>query len=140
MKQIKIHIRLILIALFLLNISPSAFAQQTGTLKGQILDLSETGVPWGKITVGNQTTSYETEPDKDGRYQLTLPEGTYNLIVRANGFLRSRKRQIKITANQVLEINITMHTQTEYVYCLAPDSETQTGKNSKTKTSEKSPK
>ncbi len=109
-------ILLSLIAMSLLIASPNVFAQKTGTLKGQVLDQSESGVPNATIIIGMNSQQFETKVDKDGKFELSLPEGTYNLIVRANGFMPSRKRQIKIIARQTTETNITLFVQLNQGY------------------------
>ena len=86
----------------------NVLAQQNGALKGQIVDLTKEGIPWAKVTVGKDGQKYEIKPDKEGKYELTLPAGTYSLIVRADGFLPSDERQIEILAGQITETNVTM--------------------------------
>jgi Carboxypeptidase regulatory-like domain len=108
MKYQEKFILISMIAVSLLINFQNVFAQQTGNLKGQILDLVESGVPGAKVTVALNSQKYETETDKDGKYELQLPEGTYNIVVRANGFLPSRRRQLIIIANQITETNITL--------------------------------
>ena len=94
--------------------------QQNGVLKGQIIDLTGAGISWAKVTVGKDGQKYEIEMDKDGKYELTLPAGTYLLIARADGFLPSEERQIKILAGQITETNVTMSITRKTIGCPAP--------------------
>jgi hypothetical protein len=120
MKRTKNFLLLKLITLIFLISWQNVFAQQNGSLKGQIVDLTEEGIPWAKVTVGNDGQKYEIKTDKDGKYELTLPAGAYLLIARADGFLPSQERQIKILAGQITETNVTMSITRETIGCLAP--------------------
>jgi hypothetical protein len=110
-----------LITLIFLIDGQNVLAQQNGTLKGQILDLTETGIPWAKVTVEKDGQKYEIDPDKDGKVELALPAGAYLLLVRADGFLPSEERQIKILAGQTTETRVTMLIECETIGCPAPD-------------------
>ena len=123
MKWAKNFLLLKLITLILLISGQNVFAQQNGALKGKIVDLTEEGIPWAKVTVEENGQKYEIKTDKDGKYELTLPAGTYLLIVRADGFLPSDERQIKILAGQTTETNVTMLVTRQTKGCLAPDPE-----------------
>jgi len=107
-------------ALILFISAQNVFAQQNGELKGQIVDLTKAGIPIAKVTVGKDGQKYEIKTDKDGKYELTLPAGTYLLIARADGFLPSEERQIIILAGQTTEKNVTMFITRQTIGCLAP--------------------
>ncbi len=123
MKWTKNFLLLKLISLILLISWQNVFAQQNGKLKGQIVDLTEAGIPWAKVTVGKDGKKYEIKMDQDGKYELTLPAGTYLLIARADGFLPSDERQIKILAGQTTETNVTMLVTRDEKGCVGPDPE-----------------
>jgi hypothetical protein len=108
------------ITLILLISGQNVFAQQNGELKGQIVDLTKEGIPIAIVTVEKDGQKYEIKTDKDGKYELTLHAGTYLLIVRADGFLPSEERQIKILAGQTTETNVTMLITRETIGCPAP--------------------
>jgi uncharacterized membrane protein len=133
MKWIKNFLLLKLITLILLISGQNVFAQQNGEFKGQIVDLTKAGIPNAKVTVWNDGQKYEIKTDKDGKYELTLPAGTYLLIVRADGFLPSEERQIKLLAGQTTETNVTMLITRQTIGCLAPVPDRKANQRKKTK-------
>ena len=82
--------------------------QKEGKLKGQILDLSKTGVHGAKVFVSSEAQNYVSKADNVGKFELSLPEGTYNVIVLCNGFKPSLKGKIKIIADQTTKISVTL--------------------------------
>jgi endonuclease YncB( thermonuclease family) len=88
--------------------SSNVHAQRNGALKGRIVDLTGDGIPIAKVTLGKDGRKYEIKTDNDGKYETTLPAGTYSLIARSDGFLPSDERRIKIIAGQTMEANVTM--------------------------------
>ena len=84
-----------------------SFAQQTGTLKGQIIDFdTKETLPGATIQLLNNL-SKGTATDIDGNYTLELDSGTYKIICAFVG-LRSDTFQIVITPGQTTEKNIKL--------------------------------
>jgi hypothetical protein len=131
MKWTKKVLLLKLITLIFLISWQNVLAQQNGALKGRIVDLTKEGIPIAKVTVKKDGQKYEIKTDKDGKYVLTLPAGTYLLIVSADGFLPSEERQIKILDGQTTETNVTMSITRQTIGCPAPIPESKSETKSK---------
>lgn len=83
-------------------------AQQTGTVTGKIFDGEFNDVlPFANVIV--QNTSTGTTTDFDGEYKLTLDEGTYTLVYSFVGYETKAITDVKIEANKVLELNVTLN-------------------------------
>lgn len=85
------------IAATLLSITATA-AVNAGVVSGNITNsiTNETLIGASIIAVG---TSYGTSTDIDGNYQLSLPDGTYDIIVRYVGFKESTIKGLKVTGD-----------------------------------------
>ncbi len=92
---------------FLILCCNLSFAQQTGTLKGQITDFdTKESLPGATIQLLNNL-SKGTAADIDGHYTIELDSGTYKIICAFVG-LRSDTFQIIITPGQTAEKNIKL--------------------------------
>ncbi|REE16912.1 TonB-dependent receptor [Winogradskyella pacifica] len=91
----------------LLSFSFSA-AQQTGTVTGKIFDGEFNDVlPFANVVIQNTATG--TTTDFDGEYKLALDEGTYTLVFSFVGYETKAITDVKIEANKVLELNVTLN-------------------------------
>ncbi|GAB4134112.1 MAG: TonB-dependent receptor [Raineya sp.] len=89
----------------------STFAQNTGTIKGQ---LKEEGAQEAIIgaTVFLKGTSFGTSTDIDGNFQITaIPEGTYTLALSAVGYDSKEIENIKVEAGKIVFINATLYAE-----------------------------
>lgn len=79
-----------LLLLFLASSLIASQSQSTGTLRGYVLD-NETRqiVPWS--SVGVLGTDRGAVSDENGFFELTLPAGTYSLIVSHLGYVTTRE-------------------------------------------------
>lgn len=92
---------------FLILFCNLSFAQQTGTLKGQITDLeTKESLPGATIQLLNNL-SKGTSTDLDGNYSFELDSGTYKIVCAFIG-LKSDTFQIVITPGQTTEKNIKL--------------------------------
>ncbi|EPR70085.1 TonB-dependent receptor [Winogradskyella psychrotolerans RS-3] len=83
-------------------------AQQTGTVTGKIFDGEFNDVlPFANVVIQNTATG--TTTDFDGEYKLTLDEGTYTLVFSFVGYETKAITDVKIEANKVLELNVTLN-------------------------------
>src|SRR5438093_1889999 len=76
---------------FLFGAAATVLSQSTATLQGTVTDQKGAVVPGAKVTARNQATAIErtTQTDSDGNYAIaSLPVGTYNIDVQAQGFKR----------------------------------------------------
>src|SRR5215510_5821181 len=97
--QARCFLALSVMILFLL--CPSAGAQSTASIEGQVTDPQGAFVPGVEITASSSAISIirKTETDDAGRYQLVaLPVGIYRLEVRGRGF------QAQVISNLPLEV------------------------------------
>ena len=79
------------------------------TIKGRIVDPDDRPVPGATLLVVSGTRVVASaKTSSDGRYgPLTLPAGEYDVLVSAPG-LRAEPKSIKVTANDALDVNITL--------------------------------
>ncbi|MBZ5565340.1 MAG: carboxypeptidase-like regulatory domain-containing protein [Acidobacteriia bacterium] len=89
--------------LILVNVGPIA-AQTTGTLRGQVLDLSGATVPAAHVvaTVSGTNLTREATTAIDGDFVLpALAVGRYELAIDAPGFKQYIQRDVEITLGHV---------------------------------------
>ncbi len=93
------------IALLVLLFSIPALAQ-TVTLSGTVSDAKGTALPFASVYIRNTTKG--TSANSEGKYQLQLATGTYEVLFKAIGF-KQESRKVQINANQV--VNVTMQAE-----------------------------
>lgn len=97
-----------LIILFVLFINQTSFCQETGTLKGKIIDQT-TKQPIAESIIKVKNTTFETITDSFGEFTInTIPEGNYTIIITANGFQTKEINDVIITRSKVFYIEIEM--------------------------------
>jgi hypothetical protein len=82
----------ILTIVFVLLITPAAFAQSTGGLTGTVLDPNGAAVPGVTVVATNTATNSArtTTSNNEGRWTLTLlPIGTYDIAFEKEGFKKT---------------------------------------------------
>ncbi|MFD1094801.1 TonB-dependent receptor [Salegentibacter chungangensis] len=85
----------------LLLLSLQAVAQEKFTLKGQV---TEKDVPIKDVTVFAIGTGKGTQTDAEGRYSLSLEQGSYTILFSYG----NRKRlEIRLTADKVLDVDLS---------------------------------
>ncbi len=107
MKNIKL---LLTISLFTILINTAVFAQQTGSLNGQVED------SLGAIVVGARVTAIDSEgkektttSNKDGAFTFTgLAPGNYIVRVFAENFAFFEKPQVEVKAGQRQQISVAL--------------------------------
>lgn len=96
----------IVLALFFCSfISISA---QTGTIAGNILDGEYNNEPMAFANVLVKGTTTGTTSDFDGKYQLTLDEGTYTIIFSFVGYQSKEISDVVIKAGQVVDLDVIL--------------------------------
>ncbi|MFT3884735.1 MAG: TonB-dependent receptor [Flavobacteriales bacterium] len=79
---------------------------QEATLAGRIIDPRDTtGVPGASIAASGKASATS---DDAGRFALTLPAGTYTIVVRAIGFSGS-KEEVTLAPGEQRSYNVLLH-------------------------------
>ena len=103
---------LILIACVLLNAAPnlhqSSAAQPTGKLRGVILDLRDARVANASIMIENKNVIYGLKSDEEGKFEIDVPVGVYQIKVESPCFRKFRRKNLGVSPNAVQEINIVL--------------------------------
>jgi TonB-linked SusC/RagA family outer membrane protein len=87
-----------------------AFAQQTGTIQGTIVEVA-TNQPLSGVQVSIPGTPLGTLTNAQGRFQLlNVPAGTHNLTAEHIGY-GSASRSITVTAGEVLTVNLRLESE-----------------------------
>ena len=95
--------------LLILVFSTAAFAQNTGTISGTVLDLSGNVVRKAPIEATNLATKsvYRAASSDTGSYALApLPAGAYNLAVAAPGYNLYTEQNLVVRGGQVLTFDV----------------------------------
>jgi uncharacterized membrane protein len=110
--------RLIELILGLTLCSSLVLAQQpTARLKGTLLDTAGMPIPKIQITVQNSTGSFKAVSDDDGKFQINLPPGEYELRSDKLPGFAATNRNVSVTTNQTAQITIVPVVSTEGVLC-----------------------
>jgi len=83
----------------------------SGDLTGTVLDASGAGIPNATVAAVNDATGAKvsTQASASGIYRLTnLPVGRYTLTASATGFSSNTLKNIDLTLNAVLTLNLTL--------------------------------
>jgi outer membrane receptor protein involved in Fe transport len=99
----------ILFILFLSFASSSLFAQANGNLRGTIID-SENGEPVFGATIVVRSLNKFAKTDFDGKYNLALPPGNYDVEYQMYGY-GPQNRKVVINSSQMQSINVTFGAQ-----------------------------
>jgi hypothetical protein len=104
-------IRVTLLLLLSLAISPAVFGQATGSFSGNIVDKSGSGVPAATVVATAQATGLtrETKTDSSGHYQLPLlPVGIYTVRVDAAGFQSAESQGLHLQVDEARELDFSL--------------------------------
>ena len=95
----------------MLFVCPFLNGQATGSLSGNVLDKSGSGVSGASVTVTSQGTgsSRSTKTDDAGHYLVPLlPVGTYTIRVDANGFEIAEARNLYLQVDEARELDFSL--------------------------------
>ncbi len=93
----------------------AAFANGKSAIYGVVQDANKAVVPNASVTITNSETlaAVETKTNADGLFlQTNLPAGKYSVKVIANGFKTSVVNEIKLEAEKIIEIHLTLEVGT----------------------------
>jgi len=87
-------------ALVFLLLNLASFAQSV-TVSGAVTDQSGSPVPFASVYIHNTTKG--TSANSEGKYQLQIAPGNYELMFKAIGY-KLQSRQVSVQANQTINI------------------------------------
>ena len=91
--------------------------QPTARLKGTVLDTAGMPIPKVQITVQNSTASFKVVSDDDGKFQIDLPPGAYEVRSDKLPGFAATNRNLSVATNQAAEITIVPAVSSEDVLC-----------------------
>ena len=109
-KSIKMETCLIAL-LSLMMMSAAAFGQTAATLSGTVMDTSQAILPGANVTAVNVDTGVETRATANnaGVYNFpSLQPGAYNISTQADGFQRSTRTDVRLSAGSQLRMNFEL--------------------------------
>lgn len=90
----------------ILSVSPGAFAQSAGAIRGLVYD-DDFDAPLGDARVSVAETGLEAKSSGEGNYALTgLDPGTYTLIISKPGYTRQVRSQVVVRSGQLTDIDV----------------------------------
>jgi hypothetical protein len=85
-------------------------------LSGAVLDPSSAAIPHATLHLHSNTLDRETRTDDTGRFTLSIPAGTYQMIVSAEGFRTIIREGVSVSnRNAILNVTLTVATEEEQV-------------------------
>ncbi|WP_183563900.1 DUF5686 and carboxypeptidase regulatory-like domain-containing protein [Mucilaginibacter sp. SP1R1] len=96
----------LLLPLLIFTLQFSAFSQQL-SISGKITDENNKPIPFASVYIKNTTKGVSA--NSEGVYLLQLNTGNYELQFKAVGYSQ-QSQQIKLTANQVIDISLKTET------------------------------
>lgn len=110
--QLRILFCLFALALVVGGISAAAYAQTVGgTLRGVVKDATGGVIPGATVVAQNEATGvkFETASSSAGLYSFpNVLAGSYTVTVEHPGFKKFVRKNIPVSANQVIESNATL--------------------------------
>ena len=73
-----------------------SFAQQAGRITGVVVDPNDARVVGAAIKIENADFKQTKRSDSEGRFELQVPAGVYNLTVEQSGFKKFRLRDVRV--------------------------------------------
>ena len=104
------RIPVVVATLLALMLSLNAFAQSTtAQVRGKILNESGNTVPGAEVNAVNTASGFvqTVNASRDGSYQLTLPPGTYNIVVAAPGY-QPTSQDMTVLVGQQLTLDLKL--------------------------------
>lgn len=102
---------LLKLSLFFTLLSISAFAQQSGSIKGKIT--TSDGLPAVDVSIGLKNKNQTTSTDEQGTYSLTkLKPGKYILRASAIGII-AQEKNVTVVAGETLSIDFVLSENSE---------------------------
>jgi hypothetical protein len=101
---------LALLLLVILWSPPLADAQATGTIAGAVSDETGALVPGAKVTATHTSTSVAqcTTTDHEGKYELRLAPGSYDVKAEQVGFAAAEVRGVLVRSGKTVTVDLTL--------------------------------
>ncbi len=93
-----------------ISLPEGAASAQQGTINGRITD-AETGEPLAGASVEALGTGSPQGSNEEGRFVLTVPPGTYSLVVKLIGYETTRVDEVSVPAGGTADIDISVRSQ-----------------------------
>ncbi|MCI0695766.1 TonB-dependent receptor [candidate division KSB1 bacterium] len=96
------------VVVIIILMAPSAFAQNSGRLKGKVVD-AQTGEPLPSANVFIDQTTMGAATDLDGVYTINaIPPGTYTVVTSMLGYAKVQVNGVKITDKEVVVLDFPL--------------------------------
>jgi len=92
--------------------------QPTARLKGTVLDTAGMPIPKIQITIQNSTASFKAVSDDDGKFQVDLPPGAYELRSDKLPGFAATNRNVSVATNQRAEVTIVPAVSLDGAICI----------------------
>lgn len=99
----------LLAIVFLFSFILEAIGEEGPSLRGSVTKSG--GIPLPKARISVEQSNISTETDDQGNYSLTLPSGTYTIIVEAQGY-EIRGETVSIQDNKQIQLDFSLMPQT----------------------------
>ena len=112
--------RLLSLLISLAFCSALGVSQQTGTARvnGTILDIAGGAIPNVQVTIENSANSFRIVSDENGKFQIHLPPGRYEVRSDKLPGFAATKQEISLATNKTAEMTITPAVSQEGVLCI----------------------
>jgi hypothetical protein len=92
---------------------PASFAQTTGTIKGQVVDVTGASIPAADVAINQGKTQVKTgQTDENGAFNFpALPPGNYTVTVTKFGFANFSTKAIPVGAGKTQTLQIPLELQ-----------------------------
>lgn len=81
---------------------------ESGTIRGTVLDENGARIITAEIAIENQSYDRQIKVNDAGEFELSLPQGAYEIKISAQGFCPFRRKEVIVKANDVLILNTTL--------------------------------
>ena len=85
----------------------SGFQTRTTRVAGVVIDVNDARIVGATITVANTEVKRVTRSDDEGKFEVEVPAGTYQITVEQPGFKKFRQAGLRIDAD-TSELSVRM--------------------------------
>ncbi len=75
-----------------------------GVIAGKVFDVNGKPVRGASVRTG----LFRTTTDREGRYKITVPAGTHQLVISKKGYRRGRKPDVRVKEGETTEVDIAL--------------------------------
>jgi hypothetical protein len=98
--------------------APSVQTQNTGRLKGRVVDIAGVPIPKVQIIIQSPTDSFKVISNEDGYYEIQVPAGSYQVSSeKLPGFATTRRAGVRVEPGKIVEVNVVPAVSSEGVLC-----------------------